>query len=220
MLRVFKPTSPMSVGVWILVRVCAAAAAAAALAERATGGAPAPARRPRQRWARRCSGRRRLLHGGADRQHGDAGLARGAPRDAVRVRRLGRQRRGRARAAARAARENAPAVRLAVIGAPAELVSRASCWSGAMGIVAETLPQRARRQADGAAEALTLARASRARSGSASPQPRGRGAQRRGAARRVGLRALRHLRGRPAVRARSPLHGRAPARAAAREASA
>ena len=96
MLRVFKPTSPMSVGVWIL-SAYAPAAGAAALGELRATASSARTRRNRRGGAARAGGR--LLHRRADRQHRHARLARGAPRDALRVRRLGRERRCRARPA-------------------------------------------------------------------------------------------------------------------------
>ena len=111
MLRVFKVTSPMSVGSWVLSAFGAATAAARrcdALTRRAS-----PARRPRRAGA----GRGRALglaaghlHRRADRQHRGAGLARGAARAAVRVRAPARRPApARSRSHRHAAREHAGA---------------------------------------------------------------------------------------------------------------
>ena len=89
MLRVFKPTSPLSVGTWILSPFATFAAATAA--SEVTG--PVPARGRRVRGGRRGDrAGARHLHRRAVLEHRRADLARGAPRAAVRVR---RQRRGR-----------------------------------------------------------------------------------------------------------------------------
>ncbi len=85
MLRVFKPTSPLSVGSYILAPFSSFAGAAAA--SHVTGVAPrlGPAGRPGRGRLRAAAGH---LHRRPVRQHRDPGLARGAPRAAVRLRRL------------------------------------------------------------------------------------------------------------------------------------
>ena len=84
MLRVFKVTSPMSVGSWILSAFGAATAAGALHA--LGGGRLGAAGRSGPGAARRCSGCRSPPTPARSRQHRGAGVARRAPRAAVRVR--------------------------------------------------------------------------------------------------------------------------------------
>ena len=121
MLRVVKVTSPMSVGSWLISAFGGASAAAAACA--VTGlfcrrpGPPATA-------ARLHRPGRLHVHRGADLQHGRARLARGAPGDAVPVRRVRRQRRGWPGHDRGARRGRRQAVRFAVLGAATELTAK------------------------------------------------------------------------------------------------
>ena len=88
MLRVLKPTSPLSVGSFILAPF--ASLASAALASQVTGRLP----RPGPARGRGGGGLRATagdLHRGAVRQHRRAGVARGAPGAPVRLRRLRRR---------------------------------------------------------------------------------------------------------------------------------
>ena len=115
MLRVFKVTSPMSVGSWVLAGDAAPRPRPRPPAS-CSGGSRAPA--PRRRWRPALLGLPLATYtGGAARQHRGAGLARGAAGAAVRVR---RRRRGQRRRGARRSRRRAdagPARRLAVLGA-------------------------------------------------------------------------------------------------------
>ena len=92
MLRVFKPSSPMSVGSWLISAFGGASAAAAACA--VTGRLPKAGAAATAGAAAGGPGHLHV-HGRADLRHGGARLARGAPRDALPVRRVGRQRGGR-----------------------------------------------------------------------------------------------------------------------------
>ena len=132
MLRVLKPTSPLSVGTWILSPFATFAAA--------TGGGGGPgagdgATAATRRWIARAgdvtgvaaAGDRAgpgHLHGGAVLEHRGPDLARGAPppAGAVRLERSGR--RGRVRAGLRRRwQDNKPAARLGVVGAVVELAT-------------------------------------------------------------------------------------------------
>ena len=102
MLRVAKPTSPMSVGTWILAPYAPGVGSRplsellpAEAAPHAARPAAGPARRDRRAMGGGARARRRVLHGGAAVADRCAGLARGAPVPAVRVHRLdaGQQRR-------------------------------------------------------------------------------------------------------------------------------
>ena len=120
MLRVVKPTSPMSVGSWLISAFGGASAAAAAC--EVTGRLPRPVRpppRPRRRGPDDLH-----LHGRAALRHRGARLARGAPRDAVPVRRVRRQRGGRPGHDGRARRGRGQAIRFAVLGAATELTAK------------------------------------------------------------------------------------------------
>ena len=75
MLRMFKVTSPMSVGSWVLVGLRHRDRTGRAHAQRSAWERPVGRRAGRRRAAGAAA---ELLHGGADRQHGRARLARGA----------------------------------------------------------------------------------------------------------------------------------------------
>ena len=94
MLRMFKVTSPMSVGSWILLVSGGASNTAAALelARRSSSRSSGPPRRHR---SHRPAARD--LHRSPDREHGDPGLERGARRAAVALRRERRRERRRRR---------------------------------------------------------------------------------------------------------------------------
>ena len=123
MLRVFKLTSPMSVGSWILLaerradragrRSRRCSAVPAACRSRAPSRSPPALGLPLATYT-----------GGAGRQQRDPGLERGAPRAAVPVRRqLGRQRRRGAASLLTPAAAAGPARRLAIAGAVGELIA-------------------------------------------------------------------------------------------------
>ena len=130
MLRVAKPTSPMSIGTWILTAFgpgSAVAAAAELLPQRwrtrwpgrvlVAGGPPG---RPGRR---RLRPRRGFLHGGAVVPDRRPGLERGPPRAAVHLRRVGCGQRGGLGLLATPVSEAAPARRLAVVGAASEMTA-------------------------------------------------------------------------------------------------
>ena len=152
MLRVAKPTSPMSVGTWILTaygplagcggdrragrsrRGSAGAVAPAGPAARSVGPPGRAGRRPR-----RTGGR--VVHRGAAGRHRHAVLARGLPRAAVRLRRLGGRRlRAASGMIGSPVREAGPARRLAVGGALLELAAEHQ-MEQCMGLTAEPLHQ-------------------------------------------------------------------------------
>ena len=151
MLRVAKPTSPMSVGTWILAAYGGAAAGAGA-AEVARAVDPrGPVLRPLARSSpgpasgrpgrgRACTGAGDV-HRGAARRHRRAVLARGLPAAAVRVRRqrAGQRRRGRSDRAP-ADREAGPARRLAVVGAAMELARARAGATTTSGLLSEPYP--------------------------------------------------------------------------------
>ena len=93
MLRVAKPTSPMSVGTWILSLYGPAAGLAGAaelpFLPRFVRRLLRPFARPAGFAAAARRTGRGVLHRRAARRHRDAGVELGAPRTAVRVRRLG-----------------------------------------------------------------------------------------------------------------------------------
>ena len=101
MLRVFKPSSPMSVGSWLLAAYGPVAGAAAV--SDVTGILPAAGTRGHARRGPARPGHRHLYRR-PDLRHRGAGLARGLPGDAVRVRGLRGQRGGRPRPARAATR--------------------------------------------------------------------------------------------------------------------
>ena len=135
MLRVFKPTSPMSVGTWILSAYAPLNYFASATTIAAAGGAGRQRRRGRGGPARLGG---RVLHGGADRRHRGAGLARGLPRAAVPVRGLRRGGGRWLRAVAGPVAENAPAARMALLGSAGELIAE-RLLERRLGPIAETL---------------------------------------------------------------------------------
>ena len=120
MLRVFKPTSPMSVGSWALAGYGPAAGAAALSA--VTGRMKGCRRRGHRHRSRRRAVRRRV-HRCVDVQHRGPVVARGVSRDAVRVRRIRRHRRWRPWHARRARRGGRPARHTALFGAALELAA-------------------------------------------------------------------------------------------------
>jgi hypothetical protein len=119
MLRVIKPTSPMSVGTWIISAFGPGCAAAALnelvpppLAAHVAGPAAGQARPPARALGRGDRARRRLLHRGPALAHGRPGLERGARRAALRLRRFGRGQRWRVRHALRPRRRERPGARV------------------------------------------------------------------------------------------------------------
>ena len=122
MLRVFKPTSPMSVGSWLISAFGGASAAAAACA--VTGRLPKVGAAATAGAALVGPGHLHV-HRRADLRHRGARLARRAPRDALPVRRVRRQRGGRPGHDLVVPPEDAgQAVRFAVLGAATEITAK------------------------------------------------------------------------------------------------
>ena len=136
-----KPTSPMSVGTWILSAY--GPFAGARRRRRARGLLPAgatrrlrgrcrllpPAGRPGRARGRAHRAAGRDVHRGAARRHRDAVVARGLPRAAVRLRRLGRRGVRRARHDRRAGRRGRPGPRLAARRRARRAGDGAAAWS-------------------------------------------------------------------------------------------
>ena len=218
MLRVAKPTSPMSVGTWILAALRAGRRArrrrraAPLLPERGCPGWSAGCcRRPGGRRAGR--GRRRAgaghVHRRAARRHGRAVLARGVPGAAVRLRgqRAGQRRRcGADRRARRAGRAGPPAGGgRRGAGAVRRRTGWRPGWACSASPTARARPGRLLR----AGRALTAA--GRGRCAARPAQPGGLRAVRHGAAGRLGVHPVRRLPRRGGLGPGPEIHGAAAA---------
>ena len=206
MLRVFKPTSPMSVGVWILFAY--APLNLASSASELTGIAPRTGR---------AAGAGAGLLGPAVASYTAALIADTAvPAWHEGHRELPFLFVGSAASAgagfgllAAPLIENAPAQRLAVVGAVAELVAE-QLLERRLGMVAETMRTGTAGRRLTAAKALTVAGALGAATVARRHRVRGRTDGRR-VAHRVGADAVRDLRGGHGLGSRPEIHGRAPA---------